>query len=67
MPEPNYLINSSPDKWQVIWKIAGCGKGEAEGIERGLVADTGADPAVVDIVRVLDSTITNTRDRTWCL
>ncbi len=53
VPEPNYLINSSPDKWQVIWKIAGCGKGEAEEIERGLVADTGADPAVVDIARVL--------------
>ena len=53
LPQPNYLINSSPDKWQVIWKIAGCGKGEAEEIERGLVADTGADPAVVDIARVL--------------
>jgi hypothetical protein len=53
VPEPNYLINSSPDKWQVIWKIAGCDKGEAEGIERGLVADTGADPAAIDIARVL--------------
>lgn len=53
VPEPNFLINSSPDKWQVIWKIAGCGKGEAGEIERGLVADTGADPAVVDIARVL--------------
>lgn len=53
VPEPNYLINSSPDKWQVIWKIGGCSKGEAEEIERGLVADTGADPAVVDIARVL--------------
>jgi hypothetical protein len=53
VPEPNYLINSSPDKWQVIWKIAGCGKDEAQEIERGLVGDTGADPAVVDIARVL--------------
>ncbi len=53
LPEPNYLISSSPGKWQVIWKIAGCGKREAEEIERGLVADTGADPAVVDIARVL--------------
>ena len=53
LPEPNYLINSSPDRWQVIWKIAGCSKGEAQEIERGLVGDTGADPAVVDIARVL--------------
>ena len=47
------MINSSPDKWQVIWKIAGCRKEQAEAIERGLVGDTGADPAVVDVVRVL--------------
>ena len=53
LPEPNYLLNSSPDKWQAIWKIEGCGKDEAEEIERGLVRDTGADPAVVDVARVL--------------
>jgi hypothetical protein len=53
LPTPNCLINSSPDKWQVIWKIAGCGKDEAQEIERGLVRDTGADPAVIDIARVL--------------
>ena len=53
LPEPNYLINSSPDKWQVIWKIAGCSKEQAGEIERGLVGDTGADPAVVDVARVL--------------
>ncbi len=53
LPPPNYLINSSPDKWQVIWKIAGCGKDEAQEIERGLAHHTGADPAVVDIARVL--------------
>ncbi len=71
VPEPNYLINSSPDKWQVIWKIAGCDKGEAEGIERGLVADTGADPAVdrhcprAAFTRILQSQIL--ADRTWWL
>ena len=35
LPAPNYLINSSPDKWQVIWKIAGCSKDDAQEIERG--------------------------------
>lgn len=53
MPEPNYLVSSSPDKWQVIWKIQDCSKNEAEGIERGLASDTGADPAVIDVARVL--------------
>ncbi len=23
LPEPNYLVNSSPGKWQVVWKVAG--------------------------------------------
>lgn len=53
LPEPNYLVNSSPGKWQAIWKVEGCGKDEAEEIERELVRDTGADPAVVDVARVL--------------
>lgn len=53
LPEPNYLLNSSPDKWQVIWKIQNCSKLQAEEIERGLVRDTGADIAVIDVARVL--------------
>ncbi len=53
LPEPNYLISTSPDKWQVIWKIQDCSRNEAEGIEPGLVRDTGADSAVIDVARVL--------------
>lgn len=53
LPQPNYLLNSSPDKWQVIWKIHNCSRAQAEKIERGLVRDTGADPAVIDVARVL--------------
>src|SRR5579863_4419801 len=53
MPKPNYLINSSPDKWQVIWKVEGFAKTEAEDLQRGLARDTGADPAATDCARVL--------------
>ena len=53
MPDPNYLVNSSPDKWQVVWKVEGFGQDEAEGLMRRLVRDTGADPAATDSSRVL--------------
>lgn len=53
LPQPNYLLNSSSDKWQVIWKIQNCSRRRAEEIERALVRTTGADPAVIDVARVL--------------
>jgi len=53
IPKPNYVINSSPDKWQVVWKVEGCEKDQAEEINRGMVRDTGADPAATDVARVL--------------
>jgi RepB DNA-primase from phage plasmid len=53
LPVPNYLISTSPDKWQVIWKVEGFAKAAAEELERGLVRSTGADPCVVDVARVL--------------
>jgi len=34
VPKPNYLINSSPDKWQVIWKVDGFTKDQAEELQR---------------------------------
>jgi hypothetical protein len=53
LPVPNYLVSTSPDKWQVIWKVEGFEKEAAEELERGLVRSTGADPCVVDVARVL--------------
>jgi len=53
LPVPNYLVNTSPDKWQVIWKVEGFEKAAAEELEKGLVRSTGADPCVVDVARVL--------------
>lgn len=53
VPEPNYLVNTSPDKWQVVWKAEGFAKEQAEALQRQLVRETGADPAAVDTSRVL--------------
>lgn len=53
LPEPNYLINSSPGKWQVVWKVEGFQQEEAERLMRHLVRELGADPAATDSSRVL--------------
>jgi len=53
LPVPNYLVSTSPDKWQVIWKVEGFEKATAEELEKGLARSTGADPCVVDVARVL--------------
>ena len=53
LPVPNYLVSTSPDKWQVIWRVEGFEKATAEELESGLARSTGADPCVVDVARVL--------------
>lgn len=53
VPAPNYLVNSSAGKWQVVWKVEGFGQEEAERLMRHLVRETGADPAATDSSRVL--------------
>jgi len=53
LPEPNYLVNSSPGKWQVVWKVEGFQQDEAERLMRHLVREMGADPAATDSSRVL--------------
>ena len=53
LPEPNYLVNSSPGKWQVVWKVEGFQQDDAERLMRHLVRELGADPAATDSSRVL--------------
>jgi hypothetical protein len=53
LPQPNYLLNSSPDKWQVVWKVEGFAKDQAEDLQRGLAREAGADSAATDCSRVL--------------
>ena len=53
LPKPNYLVSTSPDRWQVVWKVEGFQIEEAERLMRHLVRETGADPAATDASRVL--------------
>ena len=53
MPTPNHLIESSPGKWQAVWRVQGFDAQQAEQLMRGMVREFGADPAAIDSARVL--------------
>jgi hypothetical protein len=53
VPQPNYVLNTSPDKFQVVWKVEGITSEEAEALQRGMVREFGGDPAATDSTRVL--------------
>jgi len=53
VPKPNYVLNSSPEKYQVVWKVAGMNIEEAEGLLHAMVREFGGDPAATDATRVL--------------
>ncbi len=53
MPKPNYVLNSSPEKHQVVWKVEGMNLEEAEGLLHAMAREFGGDPAATDATRVL--------------
>lgn len=53
VPTPNYVLSTSPGKYQVIWKVEGMAQGEAESLQHRMVEAFGGDPAATDSTRVL--------------
>jgi hypothetical protein len=53
VPKPNYVLNSSPEKHQVVWKVEGMSLEEAEGLLHAMAREFGGDPAATDATRVL--------------
>lgn len=53
IPEPNHILTSSPGKFQVVWRVEGFSKEQAEELMRGMTRATGADVAATDSSRVL--------------
>ena len=53
IPNPHHVLNTSPDKFQVIWSVEGYDKQAAERTLRGMAAQYGADSAATDCSRVL--------------
>jgi len=48
VPKPNYVVNSSPEKHQVVWKVEGMNLDEAETLLHALAHEFGGDPAATD-------------------
>ena len=53
IPQPNYVLSTSPGKYQVIWKVEGMSQTQAESLQRRMVEAFGGDPAATDSTRVL--------------
>ena len=53
VPRPNYVLNTSPDKFQVVWKVEGMTIEEAEGLNQAMVREFDGDAAATDSTRVL--------------
>jgi hypothetical protein len=53
VPRPNYVLNTSPDKFQVVWKVDAMTTEEAEALNQAMVREFDGDPAATDSTRVL--------------
>src|ERR1700693_2276893 len=53
VPAPNFVLDTSPGKHQVVWKVSGFSQDEAESLLHGLANQFGGDPAATDLTRVL--------------
>jgi hypothetical protein len=53
VPAPNFVLDTSPDKHQVVWRVEGIDQEQAESILRAIADQFGGDPAATDSTRVL--------------
>jgi len=53
VPAPNFVLDTSREKLQVIWKIEGVDLEQAETLLRSLASEFGGDTAATDAARVL--------------
>jgi len=53
VPQPNFVLDTSPGKHQVVWRVEGLDTYQAESLLRVLASQYGGDPAATDISRLL--------------
>jgi hypothetical protein len=53
VPTPNYVLNTSPDKYQAIWRIEDVDLVQAETLLRAIAREFDGDMAATDAARVL--------------
>lgn len=55
VPPPNYVLQTSPEKFQIIWKVEDISQEQAECLQRAMVQEFGGDPAATADNRSADS------------
>lgn len=53
VPQANFVLETSPEKYQVVWKVEQIAQEQAEALQRAMVTEFGGDPAATDSTRVL--------------
>jgi RepB DNA-primase from phage plasmid len=53
VPPPTFVLDTSPGKHQVVWRVEGMAPGQAESLLHALASQFGGDPAATDIARLL--------------
>ena len=53
VPTPNFVLDTSRDKHQVVWKVEGLDQEQAESMLRAMADQLGGDSAATDSTRVL--------------
>jgi hypothetical protein len=53
VPAPNYVLNTSPDKYQVIWRVEDIDLPQAETLLHAIAREFDGDQAATDAARVL--------------
>jgi RepB DNA-primase from phage plasmid len=53
VPTPNFVLDTSPGKHQIVWTVEGLGQEQAESMLRAMADQFGGDPAATDSTRVL--------------
>jgi hypothetical protein len=53
VPPPNFVLDTSPGKHQVIWKVEGVSQEQAEALQKAMAREFGGDQAATDCTRVL--------------
>ena len=53
VPPPNFVLDTSPGKHQVVWRIEGISLEPAEALLHDMASHLGGDPAATDATRVL--------------
>jgi hypothetical protein len=53
VPTPTFILATSPQKFQVIWRLSGATVAECEALNRALALEFGGDPQSCDAVHVM--------------